>query len=666
MKTNEQMLEDLIKRKEIYDKRQAVKRRRFAVISATLAVILLVSSIPLIAFVAANKKTSPDITDETTAFDTGVKEKTTDEETELSDTFEYPGIITYKEEIFETDKETEAGSGNTSHTVKPGVKITETDFWAYAYFFKDGDSIVKISTEPMAKREWRTNSVEREYALYNHFTYSTAGPDSEGKYKEYIAKITDGDINECEIRVFCNKEHANEKADLYIAIENGELLSDDIIEIELNDPSVSEKEYISIPVRFKFKNEHLKCRIRYAVVLHAAYDQNTEEINAGVNKTNINEFFEIFKDFSKTILSYTGARLPSGEVEFAKIRKAVFMEQVYGSLYSAPDLYYEASAYYFGDVDENGVPLFISDPYMPEYYENSFSAYRRFENTVLDSTDEVGIVDPRDGMTVPIIQKKPFEMHFISTDKDNENAIKDVPYRLSGFSYGNPIYFKNGVPHTDVMEYELTLIKNNTDSENVYLYISEDDGTRLLSDSVYKISFAESDTEKIKIKFRYADGASSATIHATVFDEKNGAAFLKDHSGNGYDLGEIFNTGVRFIYDTSFNVATVQGYDFSGTPLGFINQYVYEDRTDSTPLGSMKHLFEKVDFEEKFDDFIIIANILRSDEGCPEELKGNKEFFEILDLIQTPEDYKENKETLIDILTKLTDENRSNHLTITD
>ena len=55
MKTNEQMLEDLIKRKEIYDKKQAVKRRRFAVISATLAAILILSSIPVIAFVTANK-----------------------------------------------------------------------------------------------------------------------------------------------------------------------------------------------------------------------------------------------------------------------------------------------------------------------------------------------------------------------------------------------------------------------------------------------------------------------------------------------------------------------------------------------------------------------------------------------------------------------------------
>ena len=59
MKTNEQMTADLLKRKEEYDKKQLIKRRRLSKIAAALAAVMIFAALSTVLFLAAKTNNAP-------------------------------------------------------------------------------------------------------------------------------------------------------------------------------------------------------------------------------------------------------------------------------------------------------------------------------------------------------------------------------------------------------------------------------------------------------------------------------------------------------------------------------------------------------------------------------------------------------------------------------
>ena len=332
MKTNEQMLEDLIKRKEVYDKKQAVKRRRFAVISATLAAILILSSIPVIALVANKKAPAPAEvgTDVNSVFndDTGIV-KTAEESTES----ESNNITEDQTEI----SSAETVDNETNHIGKPQKYVFYADFDLVG-----SGNLIALSKE-YGSKNWMNWKVMKDYELYDCYN---GDPDNNDKV--YYGKESENGIYSVLITITINgmlKEITGEEMVLYIETDgSSEIISGNYACFSSDDyKSVTDDRYrITFPISLKL-NGNIKYTIcKCYTVVPQMIDENGK-----------------LKEHYKT-------GDPAAEFCFIDIHGYGFVENTNRGFYSIRTLFERASVY-FGDVDENGVPLFISDPTLPDY-----------------------------------------------------------------------------------------------------------------------------------------------------------------------------------------------------------------------------------------------------------------------------------------------------------
>ncbi len=343
MKTNEQMLEDLIKRKEIYDKRQAVKRRRFAVISATLAIILIVSSIPLIAFAAANKNTPdlPKVTDEVVTEDY-VMTNENDDFNDVTSVITVDDGSTESESVNITEKQTDVSStetvdNETNHTGKPQKYFFDADFDLVG-----SGNLIALSKE-YGSKNWMNWKVMKDYELYDCYN---GDPDNNDKV--YYGKESENGIYSVLITITINgmlKEITGEEMVLYIETDgSSEIISGNYACFSSDDyKSVTDDRYrITFPISLKL-NGNIKYTIcKCYTVVPQMIDENGK-----------------LKEHYKT-------GDPAAEFCFIDIHGYGFVENTNRGFYSIRTLFERASVY-FGDVDGNGVPLFISDPTLPDY-----------------------------------------------------------------------------------------------------------------------------------------------------------------------------------------------------------------------------------------------------------------------------------------------------------
>ena len=336
MKTNEQMLEDLIKRKEIYDKKQAVKRRRFAVISATLAVILIVSSVPVIAFAAANKKTPApaEVTGETVTDD----------------------IVTEDSAMTVEDNDFNGDTG-----VVTDEKMADTDVSTIS------ESAITIDTSPYQKHYFdiyreKIGGGSNDETLFKRETSLVS---TETKIVYGVNICAHENIKEYEISVRRAEDYEGDRAYLIVIPSiSVELLSDDInlLDFENNETN-------RIRLKFRYKDGYTNGRIDYIIYNEEDGRQFYSDINEHITNGGYGSNYATSSEANSSMyfakLKY---RICGGEALcFATIKGYDFERY---NLNTTLRWIYVLAAEYFGDVDREGLPLFMNDPYMPEYYDS--------------------------------------------------------------------------------------------------------------------------------------------------------------------------------------------------------------------------------------------------------------------------------------------------------
>ena len=182
MKTNEQMIADLMRRKKEYDEKREMRKRRARLIVAVLSALVIVASVCVTAIVAASTKApapAEQTTDQTeTETDAGIEsDPTTDTARSVNET-ENTGV--YAETSEDTEKKPE--------TDKPDIS-------ASVGFSGDKNDLIQLSIKTHGNRSWLTDKVKNDYDLcdygYNPFTNKSI----------YYGKQETGDIFELEITV---------------------------------------------------------------------------------------------------------------------------------------------------------------------------------------------------------------------------------------------------------------------------------------------------------------------------------------------------------------------------------------------------------------------------------------------------------------------------------
>ena len=345
MKTNEQMIEDLIKRKEIYDKKQAVKRRRFALVSAALAIILLVSSIPVIAFVTANKKAPapPEVTAEAA-----------------------------------TDKQTETD----------GVTVTEEQSETTAF------SGLDVTTHSSGKLSGEKKDSPNYFEINRTKISGEAGSETPLFDKPLSPTIClHEEIKEYEISIKRTEIFTDVKAYLIVIPS----VSIDLLSGDLNYLDFETNDTVRVTLKFKYKDGYTNGRIYYYIYSEEDGQQFYSEIDDHITKGGLGEDYSTFIAaeslgyFAKLKYSIYGGEA----LCFAEIKGYDF--EGYDASASLRKIYCLA-AEHFGDVDGEGLPLFLSDPYMPEYFdspdcyiernniEKPFTDYTNHTDTTREST----------------------------------------------------------------------------------------------------------------------------------------------------------------------------------------------------------------------------------------------------------------------------------------
>lgn len=311
MKTNEEMLADLLERKKEYDIKRAATRRRISVLSAALALILIISTVTTAALIAVNKSSpaAPVVTDEQTE-----NESVTN-------------ILTEYDKI-------------------------QTDYSDLNIHYFDVIR-TKISSEP--EEEVCYNDVALEFSEKGVEAYCAVRYCLHEEIKEYEISITRA------------VDYVDKKAYLLIIPSiSVELLSDDLILLDYENTETN-----TVAIKFRYKNGCTNGRIEYMILnekeglkLYSELDDHITKRGLGFSYENVYDMSIKFDQSSDKLAFYYDASFC-----FAKIKGYDFTGYVHnlgGKLASL----YRFAANYFGDVDEKGIALFENDPYIPEYYDN--------------------------------------------------------------------------------------------------------------------------------------------------------------------------------------------------------------------------------------------------------------------------------------------------------
>lgn len=328
MKTNEEMLADLLERKKEYDIKRAATRRRISVLSAALALILIISTVTTAALIAVNKSS--------------------------------PAAPSGTESVTDIKTETESSITDGTVTDNSNASISSPNNIAPVYFHY---SMVRKSGNP-------DNDV-----LYGHEDPRYVG--TEHTVYRKVRIFNHEEIKEYEISVSRTENYNEEKAYLIvIPSESIELLTDDFFLMDF-----TENETNSVRIRFRYKEGYTNGKIEYRLFNEDDGLNVYANLNDYVENLGLDGYYYKIPNFNYQTETYKLLGL-SGYF-FATVRNFDFQLVMNTDLEWA----YKLAAEYFGDVDEEGKPLYESDPYMPEYYDCPYCYNIRYDN---ERAHEVG------------------------------------------------------------------------------------------------------------------------------------------------------------------------------------------------------------------------------------------------------------------------------------
>ena len=313
MKTNEQTVADLIKRREEYDKKQLIKKRRLSKIAAALAAVMIFAALSTVLFSAAKTNNAPAPAPAETATET-VPVVTADE------TKETPT----EQATVKTETETDTGTND---------EITA------------GSTELYIPSEKIRKSSSAHVSIKMAGDNCDDNINVPFGPDG-----SCIPGYPHNEIIEQECTVWMKEDLES----VYVYFETSgslEIIGDEIIRID-------SKTNAPINVKIRYTDDKMigwfSCLI--------------------LNEENGARFLTDHKE-----KGYTIQNIDFNNDVLAAISYNVLNIKGYDFLGLPAKYIYRCAARYFGDVDENGAPLYYYDPYMTDYYNNPFCEYLRGE-----------------------------------------------------------------------------------------------------------------------------------------------------------------------------------------------------------------------------------------------------------------------------------------------
>ena len=205
------------------------------------------------------------------------------------------------------------------------------------------------------------------------------------------------------------------------------------------------------------------------------------------------------------------------------------------------DHIYSVVARYFGEVDANGVPLYLTDPYMPDYYDSLHSQNDR------------------------LIKEKIQLFEFVSPNAPKfESDVFD--------SYDKPMKYTKmyAYDEKDIMEYNVKVnVKEVFNMRNpdykfskLKVYVAHDDNVEILTGKYQEFDMSSGDAE-FKLSFRYINGAKNemfllfySTDKDAYYNDLNETTVLK----NGFDTNGELNRRYQMF---AFCTIRLKGYDFT-------------------------------------------------------------------------------------------------------
>lgn len=367
MKTDKEMISDLMRRKDEYDaKRQARSKRGsyVCIMAAILAVVILEISVPASVFTAASRKGNTPASP-AASVDTEPEETTGSDRVNPDDTTSY-----------ET-----RGSAEDSAEITSG-KQQKTDFQygiTADFYAKDKQDQIVLSNDEYGRKTWLNADTIRRYEIdlpldvregYDYVRYK----DSFYGYKKT------SEIHEIEIRLKNSNKWAGDEFLIRIeAPDCVEILSDTTIKSTF--PTVKNEEwnsyepgdYVSIPLVFRFTGEERWTDFKVYLFrrsegneYHGKFDYITEaEEYFSSGKSMADKEYPSWQELQGEFDPLHNAGSNYFTARFMEIKGYDFL-LTSSTLYGSLELY-ERVAKYFGDVDENGVPIFITEPDHPDY-----------------------------------------------------------------------------------------------------------------------------------------------------------------------------------------------------------------------------------------------------------------------------------------------------------
>ncbi len=332
MKTDKEMISDLMRRKEEYDAKRQARNKLITVISAMLVLVILTAAVML---TVANRKTGvPDVVT-VTGIDT---ERTSD-----------VTMQGYKE----TNTVENTDSGSKSTVDYPDIQVICT--------FPE-DDFVEVSTDLYGNRSWLTDKVRNEYGLQDYDEYKTLPMN---KLHAVYGRVEHGDIHEFEIRVKITEEM--QSIMIYIESDDAEIMTGNVMKSNVSEDTATGSDgYITFSVKYRYKDGCTLADMRYVLFTSAERIPEAEKFIAEGNNVFI-------KGFDYTVNSDLRGWLMYGIQPVFTVKDTDFI--CVNPLYL--QYMYETVASYFGDVDENGVPLFITDTEMSDYKESPWCVQKR-------------------------------------------------------------------------------------------------------------------------------------------------------------------------------------------------------------------------------------------------------------------------------------------------
>ncbi len=347
MKTNEQTVADLIKRREEYDKKQLIRKRRLSKIAAVLAAVMIFAALSTVLFLAAKTNNAPAPAPAGTATETvpvvtadETKETPTEQATVKTETEIKTDPDTDMDEIL-----AELEGIKEFIDVDSGDKLSEGYRFAASYnrVGEESEDWLKIPLIDLLKISDKTKEFIREHADHR---------DAKKLLNRYMTGVPHSDIMEWDVTIWIHREDFRNGIDeidknvfpMNIVVSEGiELLCDRTVMLNFENETTQ-----TVRIRFKYKEGYSN---GYMFVIMA----NEERQRA----------YDI---------AYVGGRR---SVVFATIKGYDFDG-------FNPSRLYRFASIYFGDVDENGEPLYYNDPYMEDYYDNPWCQYLRGERKMDD------------------------------------------------------------------------------------------------------------------------------------------------------------------------------------------------------------------------------------------------------------------------------------------